>query len=76
MPTKLDNFVHWVGTIPAYVKLLNHPSNHEEADSLMVLLVAHAAQHDYHQILVHTTVDTDVVVLAVIVALQQHWHRS
>ena len=32
----------------------------------MMLHVAHAAQHGHHQILVHT-VDTDVVVLAVMV---------
>lgn len=43
------------------------PCNHEEADSRMMLHVAHAAQHDLHQILV-CTVDTDVVVLAVMVA--------
>ena len=43
------------------------PCNHEEADSRMMLHVAHAAQHDHHHILVRT-VDTDVVVLAVMVA--------
>ena len=43
------------------------PCNHEEADSRMMLHVAHAAQHDHHHILV-CTVDTDVVVLAVMVA--------
>ena len=43
------------------------PCNHEEADSRMMLHVAHAAQHGHHQILVRT-VDTDVVVLAVMVS--------
>ena len=43
------------------------PCNHEEADSRMMLHVDHAAQHDHHHILVRT-VDTDVVVLAVMVA--------
>ena len=41
--------------------------HHEEADIQMMLHVAHAAQHDHHQILVHT-VDTDVVVFVVMVA--------
>ena len=36
--------------------------SHEEADSRMMLHVAHALQHGHHQILVHS-VDTDVVVL-------------
>ena len=43
------------------------PCNHEEADSRMMLHVAHASQHGHQQILVRT-VDTDVVVLAVMVA--------
>ena len=43
------------------------PCSIEEADSHMMLHVAHATQHGYHQILVRT-VDTDVVVLAVMVA--------
>ena len=43
------------------------PCSHEEADSRMMLHVQHAAQHVHHQILVRT-VDTDVVVLAVMVA--------
>ena len=38
------------------------PCSHEEADSRMMLHVAHAAQHGHHQILVRT-VDTDIVVL-------------
>ena len=42
------------------------PCNHEEADSRMMLHVAHAARHDHHQILVRT-VDTDIVVLTVMV---------
>ena len=43
------------------------PCNHEEADTRMMLHVAHAAQHGHHQIQVRT-VDSDVVVLAVMVA--------
>ena len=43
------------------------PCSHEEADSCIMLHVQHAAQHGHHQILVRT-VDTDVVVLAVMVA--------
>ena len=43
------------------------PCSHEEADSHMMLHVAHAVQHGGHQILVHS-VDTDVVVLAVMVS--------
>ena len=43
------------------------PCSHEEPDSRMMLHVAHAAQHGHHKILVRT-VDTDVVVLAVMVA--------
>ena len=43
------------------------PCSIEEADSHMMLHVAHATQHGHHQILVRT-VDTDVVVLAVMVA--------
>ena len=43
------------------------PCSHEEADSRMMLHVAHAAQQGHHQMLVRT-VDTDVVVLAVMVA--------
>ena len=40
--------------------------NCEEADSRMMLHVAHIAQHDHHQIF-ENSVDTDVVVLAVMV---------
>ena len=43
------------------------PCSHEEADTRMMVHVAHAAQHGHHKILVRT-VDTDVVVLAVMVA--------
>ena len=43
------------------------PCSHEEADSRMMLHVVHAAQQGHHQMLVRT-VDTDVVVLAVMVA--------
>ena len=43
------------------------PCSHEEADSRMMLHVAHAVQHVHHRILVRT-VDTDVVVLAVMIA--------
>ena len=43
------------------------PYNHEEADSRMMLHVAYAARHGHQRILVRT-VDTDVVVLAVMVA--------
>ena len=43
------------------------PCSHEEADSCMMLHVAHAAKQGHHQVLVRT-VDTDVVVLAVMVA--------
>jgi len=43
------------------------PCSHEEADSRMMLHVAHAVQHGHHQILVHS-VDTDAVVLAVMVS--------
>ena len=43
------------------------PCNHEEADSRMMLHVAHAAQHGHRKILVRT-IDTDVVVLAVMVS--------
>ena len=42
------------------------PCNQEEADTRMMLHVAHAAQHGHHQIRVRT-VDTDGVVLAVMV---------
>ena len=42
------------------------PCNQEEADTRMMLYVAHAAQQGHHQIQVRT-VDTDVVVLAVMV---------
>ena len=42
------------------------PCNQEVADTRMMLHVAHAAQHGHHQIQVRT-VDTDVVVLAVMV---------
>jgi len=40
------------------------PYSPEEADSRMLLHVTHAAQHGHHQILI-STVDTDVVILAV-----------
>ena len=43
------------------------PCSHEEADSCMMLHVAHAVQHGHHQILV-LSVDTDAVVLAVMVS--------
>ena len=43
------------------------PCNHEEADSHMMLHVTHAARHGHQRILVRS-VDTDVVVLAVMVA--------
>ena len=43
------------------------PCRIEEADSHMMLHAAHATQHGHHQILVRT-VDTDVVVLPVMVA--------
>ena len=43
------------------------PCSHEEADSRMLLHVAHAAQYGHNRILIRT-VDTDVVVLAVMVA--------
>ena len=43
------------------------PCTHEEADSRMLLHVAHAARNGHHKIMIHT-VDTDVVVLAVAVA--------
>ena len=46
------------------------PCNHEEADSRMMLRVAQAARHGHQRILVYT-VDTDVVVLAVMVAAQK-----
>ena len=42
------------------------PCNQEKADTRMMLHIAHAAQHGHHQIQVRT-VDTDVVVLAVMV---------
>ena len=42
------------------------PCNHEEADSRMMLHAAHAARHGHQRILVRT-VDTDFVVLAVMV---------
>ena len=42
------------------------PCSHEEADSRMMLHVQHAAKQGHNQILVRT-VDTDVVVLAVMV---------
>ena len=42
------------------------PCNQEEADTRMMLHVAHAAQHGHQEIQVRT-VDTDVVVLAVMV---------
>ena len=42
------------------------PCNQEEADTRMMLRVAHAAQHGHHQIQVRT-VDTGVMVLAVMV---------
>lgn len=43
------------------------PCNHEEADSQMMLHINHALQHGLNRILVKT-VDTDVVVLAVVIA--------
>jgi len=43
------------------------PCSHEEADSRMMLHVAHAAQQGHQGILIRT-VDTDVVVLAVMVS--------
>jgi len=43
------------------------PCNHEEADSRMLLHVAHAAHHSHRKIMIRT-VDTDVVVLAVHIA--------
>ena len=43
------------------------PCSHEEADTRMLLHVAHAAQFGHNRILIRT-VDTDVVVLAVMVA--------
>ena len=53
------------------------PCNQEEADTRMMLHVAHAAQHGHHQIQVRT-VDTDVVVLAVMVVqkLPAAWRRT
>ena len=50
--------------------------NKEEADTRMMLHVAHAAQHGHHQIQVRT-VDTDVVVLAVMVVQKTtSWRRN
>ena len=46
--------------------ILTCPYSHEEADTCMLLHVAHAAQHDHNQIHICTGV-TDVVVLAVMV---------
>ena len=43
------------------------PCTHEEADSRMLLHVAHAAKNGHHKMMIQT-VDTDVVVLAVAVA--------
>ena len=43
------------------------PCTHEEADSRMLLHVAHAARNGHHKIMIQT-VDTDVVVVAVAVA--------
>ena len=43
------------------------PCSHEEADSRMMLHVHHASKHGHNRILVRT-VDTDVVVLAVMTA--------
>lgn len=43
------------------------PCNHEEADSRMMLHAAHAAHNGHKKILIHT-VDTDVVVLAGLLA--------
>ena len=43
------------------------PCTHEEADTRMLLHVAHAAQHGHQRIMIQT-VDTDVVVLAVAAA--------
>ena len=44
------------------------PCSHEEADTRMLLHANHAAHHGHHKILIWT-VDTDVVILAVYVAL-------
>ncbi|XP_070210981.1 uncharacterized protein [Littorina saxatilis] len=46
------------------------PCNHEEADSLMLLHASHAAQHGHHAILIRT-IDTDDVVLAVSLYLEE-----
>ena len=51
------------------------PCNHEEADSRMMLHVAHAAQHGHQRILVRS-VDTDVVVLVVMVAQKLSSHMK
>ena len=50
-----------------HLNMKQTPCNHEEADSRMMLHVAHAARHGNQRILV-CTVDTDVVVLSVMVA--------
>ena len=43
------------------------PSNHEEVDTHMILHAAHAAKNGHHEILIRTA-DTDVLVLAVMLA--------
>ena len=43
------------------------PCTHEEADSRMLLHIAHAARNGHHKIMIQT-IDTNVVVLAVAVA--------
>ena len=54
-----------------------NPCGHEEADTRMMLHVAHAAHHGHSKILIRT-VDTDIVAIAVRIfqlleALQQLW---
>ena len=44
------------------------PCNHEEADSRIMLHAAHAAHHNGYKKILIRTVDTDVVVLAVVLA--------
>ena len=41
------------------------PCNHTEADTRIMLHLAHAAQQHHHQVAVVRTVDTDVVILAI-----------
>ena len=54
-------------SVPQHDRHSLAPCNHEESDSCMMLHVAHAERHGHHKILVFTA-DTDVVVLAVMVA--------